>query len=199
VVSSNLRAAEAAIFVLASRLFSLVGGTIGLAGQQLWSALSDAIHRGDAAWARSRFYSTLRISTAITTVACVFLVVAGRPIVHIWAGASRVPPLSLLIILAIYTVYSTTVNQASYLLAAVEKVSVIATCGVVMAIVNLAVSIWLTRVYGVTGPILGSVIALLLVMTVPLLWMLRGQVRDLDRLIAGDARPAGSGRHRHRR
>jgi O-antigen/teichoic acid export membrane protein len=199
VVSSNLSAAEAGIFVLASRLFSLVGGTIGLAGQQLWSALSDAIGRGDAAWARSRFYKTLRISTAITTAACALLVVVGRPIVHLLYGESRIPPLSLLAVLAVYTVYSTTVTQASYLLAAVEKVGVIASCGVVMAIVNLVISIWLTRVYGVTGPILGSVIALFLVMTAPLLWMLREQVHDLDRLIAGTPRPGGSGRHRYRR
>ncbi|MCW2496702.1 lipopolysaccharide biosynthesis protein [Jatrophihabitans sp.] len=196
VVSSNLNAASAAVFVLASRLFTLVGGTIGLAGQQLWSALSDAIARGDAAWARSRFYKTLQLSVGITGVASVLLVVAGRPIVHLLGKASLMPPMSLLIVLAIYTVYSTTVTQAAYLLAAVEKVGVIASCGVVMAAVNLALSIYLTRRYGLTGPILGSIFALLIVLTAPVLWMLREQIRDLDALIAGRPRAGGSGRHR---
>jgi O-antigen/teichoic acid export membrane protein len=197
VVSANLTAAIAAVFVVASRLFTLVGGTIGLAGQQLWSALSDAIARGDAHWARSRFYRTLGISTAVTFGASLLLVFIGRPIVHLWAGEKYVPPLSLLIVMAIYTVYSTAMVQAGYLLAAVEKVGVLATCGVLMAVVNLATSIWLTRRYGLTGPILGSIIALALVLTVPVIYLLVGEVRSLDRQIAGLS-PSERPKHRYR-
>jgi O-antigen/teichoic acid export membrane protein len=196
VVSSNISAASAAVFISAARLFTLVGGTIGLAGQQLWSALSDAITRGDAAWARSRFFRTLLISSAITAVVSLVLVAFGRPIVHLLFGEKFVPPLSLLIVLAIYTIYSTTVTQASYLLAAVEKVGVIATCGVLSALVNLGVSIWLTRRYGLTGPILGSIVALALVMTLPVLIMLRSQLRDLDEIIAGRGLRRGA-QHRY--
>ena len=55
VVSAILGASAAAAFSLAARLFMLVGGTAVLAGQQMWSALTDAISRGDVTWARSRY------------------------------------------------------------------------------------------------------------------------------------------------
>ncbi len=180
VVSAVLGASVAAVFALAARMFTLVGVTVGLAGQQMWSALSDAITRGDHAWARVRFWHTLFISTGITTFACGLLVVFGRQLSRVWVGSHLIPPLSLLIVLAVYTVYSTTILQASYLLAAVGRVKTFALIGVGGAIVNLVTSIWLTHVYGLTGPILGSIFAFFAIVTVPLTILLRRELRALD-------------------
>jgi O-antigen/teichoic acid export membrane protein len=180
VVSAVLGASAAAVYVLAARMFTLVGVTIGLAGQQMWSALTDAITRGDHAWARSRFRSTLLLSTGLNAGACALLVVFGRYLSRLWVGSGLVPPLSLLIVLAIYTVYSVTVLQASYLLAAVEKVRTIALVGVVAAGVNLAASIVLTKHYGLPGPALGSIVALVLVGTVPLVVLCRQVLSTLS-------------------
>jgi O-antigen/teichoic acid export membrane protein len=180
VVSAVLGASAAAVYVLAARMFTLVGVTIGLAGQQMWSALTDAITRGDHAWARSRFRSTLLLSTGLNAGACALLVVFGRYLSRLWVGSGLVPPLSLLIVLAIYTVYSVTVLQASYLLAAVEKVRTIALVGVVAAGVNLAASIVLTKHYGLPGPALGSIVALVRVGTVPLVVLCRQVLSTLS-------------------
>jgi O-antigen/teichoic acid export membrane protein len=179
VVSALLGASVAAVFALAARMFTLVGVTIGLAGQQMWSALSDAITRGDHAWARSRFRHTLFISTGLTSVACGLLVIFGRELSKLWVGARLVPPLSLLIVLAVYTVYSTTTLQASYLLAAVGRVRTFAIFGVGAASVNLVASIVLTHIYGLTGPILGSLVALVAVLTVPLILLLNRELKAL--------------------
>jgi O-antigen/teichoic acid export membrane protein len=180
VVSAVLGASTAAVFALAARTFTLVGVTVGVAGLQMWSALSDAITRGDHAWARSRFRHTLLISTGITTFACGLLVIFGRQLTRLWVGGHLVPPLSLLIVLAVYTVYSTTFLQASYLLAAVGRVRTFALFGIGGATTNLVASIWLTHVYGLTGPILGSLVAFVAVMTVPLTILLRRELRALD-------------------
>jgi len=179
VVSSILGASVAAVFAIAVRMFALVGVTIGLAGQQLWSALTDAITRGEYDWARSRYRNTLLISTGISVVACAFLIVFGQWLARIWVGSELVPPQSLLVVLAIYTVYSTLILQATYLLTAVEKVRIIAFVGLVMAAVNLAASIFLTHKYGINGPILGSILALALVMTVPVFVLCRQVLRTL--------------------
>jgi type IV secretory pathway TrbD component len=88
--------------------------------------------------------------------------------------------MSLLISLGVYTVYSTTTLQASYLLAAVERVRTFALLGVLAAAVNLAASIWLTHVFGLPGPILGSVVALVFVITVPLVFLVRRELSVLD-------------------
>lgn len=166
VVSAVLGAQAAAVFALAARLFSLVGSTFALAGLQLWSALSEAIARRDLAWARSRYLRALLISTAITSTACLLLVAVGKPATRVWTGdQSLVPTWGLLLALAAFTIYQTATVQASYLLTAVEKVGVIAAAGVLGTAVNLLASIWLTHRYGVVGPALGSLVALVLIVT----------------------------------
>jgi len=185
VVSSIMGAADAAVFALAVRMFVLVGGTLSLASQQMWPALVDAIARGHIDWARSRYRRTLVISTSLNAVACLVLVLLGQWLSEIWVGEALKPPMSLLIVLGIYTVVSTTVTQSVYLLAAVEKVKAIAICGVLMTVVNVALSIELTRHIGLVGPILGSLGALVFVLGVPVIVLTR---REFSRLqVAGDS------------
>ena len=94
-----------------------------------------------------------------------------------WVGRGLEPSHRLLLVIAIYTVYSTATTQASYLLAAVEKVKAIAIIGVIMAAVNVAASIAFTHLYGITGPILGSIFPLVFIMTIPLIVLCRRQLR----------------------
>jgi hypothetical protein len=47
--------------------------------------------------------------------------------------------------------------------------------------VNIVASIVLTRIYGISGPILGSIAALALVMTVPLFVLCRQEIMKLDK------------------
>lgn len=180
VVSSILGASEAAVFSLAARMFVLVGGTLSIASQQMWPALADAIARGHIDWARSRYRRTLVVSTSINTLGCLFLVALGQQLSAIWVGEALEPPMSLLIALGLYTVVSTTVTQSVYVLAAVEKVKEIALLGVVMTVVNVALSILLTREIGIEGPILGSLAALLLVMVGPAIVLTRRELSRLD-------------------
>ncbi|HET7735953.1 MAG TPA: hypothetical protein VFK52_08275 [Nocardioidaceae bacterium] len=180
VVSSVLSASDAAVFALAARMFVLVGGTLSIASQQMWPALADAIARGHIDWARSRYRRTLVISTSINAFGCLFLVVLGQQLSVIWVGKALEPPMSLLVALGLYTVVSTTVTQSVYVLAAVEKVKAIALLGVVMTVVNLALSIVLTREVGIEGPILGSLAALLLVLVGPVVVLTRRELSRLD-------------------
>ncbi|MDX6278023.1 MAG: hypothetical protein QOJ72_2151 [Nocardioidaceae bacterium] len=180
VVSSILGAADAAVFSLAARMFVLVGGTLSLASQQMWPALADAITRGHIDWALSRYRRTLAISTAINAFACLVLVVLGQQLSVIWVGESLKPPMSLLIALGVYTVVSTCVTQSVYLLAAVEKVKAIALLGVLMTLVNVVLSIVLTHLVGIAGPILGSLAALVFVLAVPVIVLTRREFSRLE-------------------
>jgi O-antigen/teichoic acid export membrane protein len=182
VVSSNLGAGTAAVFSLASRMFVLVYGTLLLAGQQMWSALADAIARRDMAWVRTRYNHVLVASASISIVGCGFLVALGRPLTRWWFGANLVPPISLLIVLAIWTVYSAMILQASYVLLAIDKIRMLAVASMIMAPVNLGFSIWLTQRYGITGPILGSIIGLVFIMTVPIIVSTRRELQRFETL-----------------
>lgn len=180
VVSSVLGASDAAVFSLAARMFVLVGGTLSLASQQMWPALADAITRGHIDWALSRYRRTLAVSTALNGFACLVLVVLGQQLSVIWVGEALKPPMSLLIALGVYTVVSTCVTQSVYLLAAVERVKAIALLGVLMTIVNVVLSILLTHLIGISGPILGSLAALVLVLAGPVIFLTRREFSRLE-------------------
>lgn len=179
VVSAVLGAETAAVFALAARIFSLVGSTLSLAGLQMWSALSDALARHDLVWARSRYLRALVLSSSVTVAACLVLVLLGRTLARIWVGPSLVPPMSLLVALAVFTVYQTALVQASHLLSAAERVRVMAGAGVVAAVVNVVASIALTHRYGITGPVLGSLVSLVVVVTAPVAVLSYRLLREL--------------------
>lgn len=185
VVSAVLGPEQAAVFALATRIFGLVGSTLSLAGMQMWAALSDAIARQDLIWIRSRYKRVLLLSAAVTASACAVLVAVGRELTRVWVGADLVPPWSLLLSLALATVCQTVTIQASYLLAAAERVNAMAVAGVIAAVVNLGASIALTHRYGVAGPALGSLVALVLVLAPAVVVLTVKLFRDL-----GTAAPA---------
>ena len=65
IVGSVLGLAEAAVFSVALRLFTPIITIIVGSGALLWPSMTEAISRGDVAWARSRYWresSTLRES-----------------------------------------------------------------------------------------------------------------------------------------
>lgn len=179
VVSSVLGAAKAAVFAIAARLFSLVGGTLTIAGQQMWPAISEALARGDVDWVRRRFRHSIMLAAAASAGGSLVLVVAGRAVARIWVGADLVPPLSLFVVFAVWTVYMTVMTQYSYLLFAQERIRTLAALGVLLAAVNLAASILLTRWFGLVGPILGNLVAAGLVQLVPTVVLSRRLAQDL--------------------
>ena len=56
IVGSVLRLAEAAVFSVALRLFTPIITIIVGSGALLWPSMTEAISRGDVAWARSRYW-----------------------------------------------------------------------------------------------------------------------------------------------
>jgi hypothetical protein len=119
------------------------------------------------AWARRRFRHVLVVTTSINAVACLFLVVAGQQIARAWVGDDIVPPHSLLLALGVWTLVSTAIFQANYLLAAVEQIRTITLIGLVSAPVNVALSVIGTHLFGLAGPTLGSLTTVVLMLLPP--------------------------------
>ena len=179
VVASVLGASQAAIFSIAVRLFGLVSGTLTLAGQQMWPAMGEAIARGDVAWVRTRFRRSILTAAVASSVSSAVLVLVGPTFARLWVGEELVPSQSLFIVFGIWTVYITVAVQYSLMLLAAEKIRLLAGLGLVVAAVNLAVSIILTRELGIVGPVIGSLVAACSVQLVPMIVMTR---RFTDRL-----------------
>ncbi len=194
VVASVLGASSAAVFSIAVRLFGLVGTTLSLAGQQMWPAMGESIARGDMAWVRKRFRHSIITSAVVSSITCAVLVAIGPSFARVWVGDDLVPPQSVFIALGVWTIYQTVIVQYSLMLLAADKIRLLAALGVVVAVVNLTVSIILTRQIGMVGPVIGNLVAACSIQLVPMILMTRGFMRQTLRS-APESLPGIDGPH----
>ena len=173
VTASILGAAAAGIFTVAARMFSAVSTLISGMSAQLWTATVGAIAVGDIGWVRSRFRLTILVTLAVAIPTNVGLVVFGRWIARIWVGSQNVPPTSLLVVTALWGVYSTVMGQLALIMNAFEVIKSQIVMASVMAVSNIALSIQLTRWFGITGPVLGSLISHILFNGIPAIYIVR--------------------------
>lgn len=178
VVASVLGASSAAVFSIAVRLFGLVGGTLTLAGQQMWPAMGEAIARGDLEWVRKRFRHSILTAVGVATLSSGVLVAIGPTVARLWVGEELVPPMSLFFAFGVWTIYLTFIVQYSHMLLVAERVRLLAGLGLVLAVVNVAISIVLTRHFGLVGPVLGSLISACAVQLVPMIILTRRYTRE---------------------
>lgn len=164
IVGSVLGLTEAAIFTVATRLFTPIIGVVAAAGSRLWPGLTEAIGRGDTAWARSRYRRGLFLVGGISAGLSLGLVVFGPWLARLWVGPDLVPPVSLFFWVAVFNVVAAVTSQANVLLTAVERMKGAAVLSVCTAVLCVGASIVLCRQIGVSGAAVGVALAWLLVL-----------------------------------
>ena len=164
IVATVLGPGEAALFSVASRMFTIAGTVVMTSGAQLWPAMTEAIERGDDAWARSRYWHGIAVAGLVTAAAGMGLVVFGRPIARVWVGSALVPPLDLLVWTAALTLVMTVASQAGVLLLAVDRIRELAAVCVVNAAVGVTASVLLTQSMGMSGAAVGAFLSCLVVL-----------------------------------
>ncbi|MBC8106265.1 MAG: polysaccharide biosynthesis C-terminal domain-containing protein, partial [Anaerolineae bacterium] len=155
------------------RLFSIVTVLIGFFLIPLWPAYAEARARGDVAWVKRTLRRSLVISFAFHLIAAIVLVVAGRWIIQLWVKDAVVPTRALLVAFALYLIVAGLHAPLSTLLNGLSIVRFQLACWIAMAISNLALSIWLTKLYGVPGVVFGTVIANFVCFVIPSAWYAR--------------------------
>jgi len=90
VVSQVLGATSLTVYAIAFKLF-FAAMVFQYIGPSLWPAFTEAITRGDYAWARRTFYRGFWLNTAMSAVIAVFLYFTSPWIILHWAGRAQVP------------------------------------------------------------------------------------------------------------
>jgi O-antigen/teichoic acid export membrane protein len=151
-------AAGAATFGVVLRLFS--GLTTLFTGglQQMWASTAHALADGDMAWVRRSFARTFFVTMSLYATASIALVVLGQLLVEIWVGKSVVPDQSLLVAFAVWNLYGFGMSQLSMVLNGANKVGAQAISACLMAVANLPLTIFLTGMMGLPGPLYASLL-----------------------------------------
>lgn len=181
IVSHYLGAAEVTPYSVTWRVVSLGAVLQALAFPALWPAYAEARARGDIAWIRRTFAIAMRTTIGLNLAWAVFLVVFGQLGIRLWAGAAAVPPRSLLLAMAFWSVIAGFMTAQSCLLGALNHTRLQAVASVLAAIVNVVLSIALVVRIGSLGVILGTIISYLVVLVVPQSFAVIGAIRNLER------------------
>jgi O-antigen/teichoic acid export membrane protein len=155
-------------YAVPARLFSIILAFLVMVSVAMWPAYADANARSDGAWIRKSFLRVTTWGTAVTIVSTIFLIFFGNRILAVWVGPQMHASPALLAAFALQCVVYAYLQPVNFLLNAIGQFRVQVICGLVMAAVNLTLSILLVRQFGIIGAVLGTVISLILVQVVPL-------------------------------
>jgi len=119
------------------------------------------------AWLRKTFRNTLWITMGTAAGFAVVLAASGRWIIRVWATSAAVPTETLVLLMCVWVVISTFMNNTAIVLNAKGETRLLAWSSVLAAALNLVLSIWLVQRIGAAGVILGTIISYIAVLVVP--------------------------------
>ena len=164
---------------VAFRLFTIPIGLVAIGLTPLWPAYGDAIARGDVEWARTTLRRSTRTALLFAVPAAVFFVALGGWLVTIWVGVTVMPSLAMFLGLGVWTVQTSLGQSVAMLLNGANEIRLQAAAAAVMAVSNVALSVWLTIVMGAAGVVWGTVVTYALFVLLPMALYVPGVLRDI--------------------
>lgn len=145
------------------KLFSII--TIGhsLILAPLWSACSDAYHRGDIEWIKNSLSRQLQFFILIISGTIVLTFIA-KYIIVFWIGKDFIIDDSLIYAMAVFVIVSTWNNIFGFILGGLNYIRLGAYSTVLTAILNIPISYYYAKIldFGVSGIVMGTAISILI-------------------------------------
>ncbi|MGZ4983316.1 MAG: lipopolysaccharide biosynthesis protein [Chthoniobacterales bacterium] len=179
VIAHYLGAAQVTPYAVTFATFASATLVQTLAYPSLWPAYTDAFAQKDFGWMRRTFRSHMTLGFMSAFLIVAFLIAFGRPIIRFWAGESAVPPFATIIWMGVWNLMLATLYVASCLLNATGHLKGMTIYGTITAVLNIALSIPLAKIYGISGVIAGTVIAFALANYIPTFVEVRSVFRKM--------------------
>ncbi len=167
VVSHYLGAGKVTPYSVTWRVVGFVAALQSLMFPALWPAYAEAYAKRDYPWIRRTFAMTMAGTIALNAGCISVLLLFGRGLIRIWAGAAAVPARPLLFAMCIWALISGCMTVESCLLAALNRIRSQAILSIVAAALNLVLSVIWVKQIGSLGVIAGTIVSYLVVLVVP--------------------------------
>ena len=180
VLTQVLGAASVAIYSVPQKLFSLSSQLIVIGMLPVWPAYGEALARRDFAWVKKTFWSSLLATLSIAVPFCVLLAATGSWIIRVALGKSLHIPTALFWTLAAWGITLAAWVPMTTLLNGVGSLKLRAPVTVFSSLVNLGLSIYLTRHLGVIGVCLGSIVTQVVIIFPMCAFLIRDLFKSMD-------------------
>jgi O-antigen/teichoic acid export membrane protein len=104
IISSALGPAAVAVYSIAQRLFQLVTQPLAMMNSPLWGAYADAHAKGDVAFIRRTFKTSMLLTLGVALSGATILFFRSEWLLHCWTGGKVLVPTLLLGLMALWTV-----------------------------------------------------------------------------------------------
>ncbi len=177
IIAHYLGPESVAVYTVAFKLFTIPSIILSLFLNALWPAYAEAKSRGDKEWIYKSFIRSLKLSVAIAVPISVATLICGPWIIDQWVGKEINPTWDLLIGLFFWSLLTIVGGNFAALMNGLGVIKFQTVASVVMAAVNIMLSIWFVQIIGVSGVIWGSVLSLALILYLPSALYLRKYFR----------------------
>jgi O-antigen/teichoic acid export membrane protein len=162
VIAHFLGAAEVTPYSVTWRLCSYASMFQTLLIPSIWPTFSEAYHRADLSWIRKTYSRIVRSSLLIVAAVALLIGLLGRSVIRIWAGPPAVPGRLLLWLMCGWVILLACGLNQAVLLSATSRIRLQAVYSLIGAAANLGLSIYLVRLIGVPGVLIGTLVSYIL-------------------------------------
>ena len=163
VIANVLGAHQVARFATHAKLFLLINGFVGVVGAQLWPAMTHAEAGGDTEWVWATTRRALVRTTGAAAAASLVIVLVAPAAMRTAFGYAYRADLGLLLSCALWAISGAAVAIGASLMIALGHLRIHVQACVLFTAFNLLASVSLAHHIGLSGPILGSVLAQVLI------------------------------------
>lgn len=167
VIAQILGAGAVAAYAVPAKLFTAITAVLQIVTSPLWPAYTDALARGDGPWIRKTFMRSVVAGAGITLVLVTALVTSGNLILRLWVGSQMQASVALLAAFGLNTLLAAYLQPVGFLLTGLHRLKFQAATIMVMAVLNVSLSIVFVKMYGIVGAILGTLLAQTIVLVIP--------------------------------
>ncbi len=160
-------------YSICMKLFLMVPMLFNLLLTPLWPAYREAIAGSDMQWVKQIFVKSMYWALSLSIPAAVVLIIIGRKVLELWIGEDITPSIELIVGCGIWMIFCTVGGALAALFNAMQLIKIQIIAALLTAILNVALSIYLIKIYGVAGAVFGSAIAWFLCTLIPYLIVLR--------------------------
>jgi O-antigen/teichoic acid export membrane protein len=159
IISKLYSPAEVVPYNIAYKYVSISSMLFSIIAAPYWSSITDAYNRSDIEWIKNAMKNFQRISLLFLLL-IIFMVILSKPIYHFWIGSKVNIDTFLTVLMAVFFASSIFVTPYTIFLNGTGKVKLQAIQGVIAAVINIPLSIFLSQSFklGVSGVILATVI-----------------------------------------
>jgi O-antigen/teichoic acid export membrane protein len=169
VVASALTSSGAAEYVLGAKMAALVTIAITAPTPVLWNYFAGRRARTGVPVLRGQLVRMTALWVAVAVGLAVVLVAVGPAFASWWSHGQIEVSRGLMVAFGVLLVVSALQYPTATVLNDPASLRFQAVTMTAMAVVNLALSLWLVRVVGVAGPVIASCLALFFVQVVPVM------------------------------